>query len=150
MDARVDPVTGNQLRAARSSATQLKHLRVLHACLNVARKRGLTGRNVVDDLEASERPPAPRKLPSYFTDAELVRLLPELAGFPAVYDALHRVAVTTGARQGELLALDWRDVKLLDRELVIERTHVAGLDVQQVPKGNRGRTVDLTPAALAV
>jgi integrase len=136
-----------ELMEGRSPATQLKHLRVLHACLGVAVRRGLTGRNVVDELEASERPPAPRKLPSYFTDDELTRLWPELAQFAPVYDYLHRVALTTGCRQGELLALDWSDVKLLERELAVERTYVAGIGVQ-TPKGNRGRTVDLTPAAL--
>jgi integrase len=131
----------------KAPATQLKHLRVLHACLSVAVKRGLASRNPVDDLEASERPPAPQKRPSYFTDVELARLWPELVKFVPVYDFLTRTALTTGCRQGELLALRWADVKLLDRELQVERGYVPGIG-EQSPKGNRSRTVDLTPAAL--
>jgi integrase len=136
------------LMAGRSPATQLKHLRVLHAILNVAVKRGLAGRNVVDDLGASERPTPDEKRPSYFTDAELARLWPELAKAVPVYDYLCRVALTTGCRQGELLSLRWSDVSLLDRELLIQRGYVPGIG-EQTTKSGKERTVDLTPAALA-
>jgi integrase len=65
-----------------------------------------------------------------------------------VYDYLCRVALTTGCRMGELLALRWSDVSLLEREVRIQRGYVAGIG-EQSTKSGKERTVDLTPAALA-
>jgi integrase len=137
-----------KLLAKTSPAKELKHLRVLHAILKVAVKRGLTSRNVVNDLEPSERPSPDEKRPSYFTDAELARLWPELANYLPVYDCLCQVALTTGCRMCELLALRWSDLSLLERELMIQRGYVAGIG-EQTTKSGKERTVDLTPAALS-
>ncbi len=138
------------LMEGKSAATQLRHLRVLHACLGVAVRRNLVARNPVDTLEPSERPPAPESVPSYFTDEELPRLWTAMADedkYEPVYAHVCRVALTTGCRQGELLALRWGDVKLLESELTIARNYVQGIG-EQPPKGNKSRTVGLTPAAV--
>jgi integrase len=141
------------LTEKKSAATQLRHLRVLHACLGVAARRGLVARNPVDGLEPSEKPPAPEKLPTYFTDAELARLWPALDNeekHPPVYANLCRVALTSGVRQGELLGLTWGDVELLERELTIQRSYVQGLGLQARTKGGKTRTVDLASEAVSV
>lgn len=143
-----------------SDATLSRGLRELSACLTAAvdegyaernpvrlfvKKRGLEGRGVGKDP---------------FVDDELPKLWAALTardkhGQPAkgaadpVYLALCRVAVLTGARLGELIALDWDQVSLTERTVQIRHTwnKVDGLTS---PK-TRGsvRTVYLSPSALA-
>jgi integrase len=130
-------------------ATQAKHLRQLGACFADAILRGYADTNPVRRLPKSERPRVGDPEANYFTDEELVRLWPELAGRP-VYLALHKVAVTTGLRFGELAALDWSDVGLLEGKLYVRRAYRNG-QVSPYPKTKRSRrTVNLTPAARAV
>ena len=102
-------------------------------------------------LEAAQRPRPNRRKAAYFTDAELARLWPELGTVlpAAVFHYLCKAAVTTGARQGELLALEWPDVRFLDKELRIARGYTPGVGIE-TPKDNEERTVDLTPAAETV
>ena len=59
--------------------------------------------------------------------------------------ALCQTAIATGARFGELAALRWADVDLLNREVHISRTFVAGLGEQPTTKSGEPRTIDLTP-----
>jgi integrase len=135
-------------RRARSPSTQAKHLRVLHACLSVAIREGHAARNPVDGLSASKRPKRDKPPPSYFTDDELARLWPELpAELPtAVYRYVCKAALTTGMREGELLALEWPDISFLHREIAVRRGYTHGLGLS-TPKNDRERVVDLTPAA---
>jgi integrase len=63
--------------------------------------------------------------------------------------ALHKTAVGTGLRIGELAALRWSDVDLLNRELHVRRTYVDGIG-EQTPKSGEARTIDLTPPAARV
>jgi integrase len=117
----------------------------------VAVTRGYAARNPVRLLEPAQRPRATKKKAAYFTDVELARLWPELsAEMPtAVFAYLCKAAVTTGARMGELLALEWPDVRFLDKELGIARGYTQGIGID-TPKDNEERTVDLTPAAEAI
>jgi integrase len=50
---------------------------------------------------------------------------------------------------GELLALEWPDIRFLDKELGIARGYTQGVGID-TPKDNEERTVDLTPAAEAI
>jgi integrase len=108
----------------------------------------------VNPIKLVERQSLPRveaSRPSYFTDAELAALWPVLAHhFAPVYLALCQTAVTTGMRQGELVALEWRDVDLGSGDVIVRRGYRPGVGVLDSPKGNRERVVDLTPAARAV
>jgi integrase len=139
------------LMAKRSPATQRKHLRVLGSCLKMAVRRGYAARNPVDALEAEELPTIEKPTPSYFTDAELLKLWPALAdeSVPPVFLYLHKAALATGARQGELLELRWPDVHMLEGEIEVRRAYTPGIGVG-VPKSRKGRTVDLTPEAQAL
>jgi integrase len=123
----------------------------LHACLQVAIVRGYATRNPVRLLEPAQRPRANKRKASYFTDVELARLWTELPTVAPldVYHYLCKAAVTTGARLGELLALEWPDVRFLERELGIARGYTQGIGID-TPKDNEERTVDLTPAAESV
>lgn len=131
-----------------SEATLAKHLRQLGACLEAAAVEGFATDNPVKRLGKSARPRVARSLPAYFTDQELRRLWPELATTP-VYAALCRLAASTGLRFGELAALAWESVDLLNRELHVRRTFTEGVG-ETTPKSGEARTVDLTPQAAAV
>jgi integrase len=131
-----------------SQATLAKHLRQLGSCLSAAVAEGYAAENPVRRLHASRRPRVEKRAPAYFTDSELARLWPALADRP-VYQALCQLALTTGMRSGELIALRWNDVELLSGEARVERTYVAGIG-ETTPKSGTGRVVDLTPEALNV
>jgi len=128
-----------------SPTTLAKHLRHLAACLQAAKAELLIAENPVRLLPPGARPKAQRKRPSYFTNDELARLWPELADCPTI-SFLCRVAVATGMRLGELSALRWDDVNLLDGEIVVSRTYAAGFG-ESSTKSGEPRTVDLTPQA---
>ncbi|MFL5914115.1 MAG: tyrosine-type recombinase/integrase [Gaiellaceae bacterium] len=131
-----------------SPATLAKHLRQLGACLQAAIAEGYATENPVRMLHKSARPKVAKSRPVYYTDVELARLWPELAYRPVML-ALCKTAVGTGMRFGELAALRWSDVDLLNREVHVSRTFVDGLG-EQATKSNEPRTVDLTPPAAAV
>jgi integrase len=129
--------------------TQAKHLRQLSACLEDAVREGYANDNPVRRLGKSLRPKVAKSKPSYYTDGELTRLWPELAARP-VYAYLHKLAVVTGLRFGELAALEWNDVDFLNGELHVSKAYTAGIGVVLLPKDNESRIVDLTPQAQAL
>jgi integrase len=128
-----------------SPTTLAKHLRHLGACLQAAKAERLLTENPVRLLAASSRPRAQKKRPSYFTDDELGRLWPELAGRPLI-SYLCRVAVATGMRFGELAGLRWDDVNLLDEEVLVSRTYAPAIG-EKPTKSGEPRTIDLIPQA---
>ena len=51
----------------------------------------------------------------------------------------------TGMRQGELLALRWQDIELLESRVRIRRHYVGGLGIQEGAKSEKGeRTIELS------
>jgi len=131
-----------------SPATLAKHLRQLGACLEAAISEGYAERNPVRELHKTARPKVAKSKPAYYTDDELARLWPELAERP-MYAALCKAAVLTGLRFGELAALEWDDVDLLNRELHVGKAYTPGIGVTP-PKSGEARTIDLTPQAAAL
>lgn len=124
-----------------SDSTRAKHLRVLGACLQVALTRGYAARNPVRRLTAQERPRAAKREAAYFETEELPKL------FAAIPEGLYRnvcqLALKTGMRQGELIALTWGDVDLQDATVQVRRTYTYGLGLSK-PKTLQGeRAVDL-------
>jgi integrase len=140
---RVDDISDyNRLLRDRgmSASTRAKHLRVLGACLQAAVRREYAVRNPVRDLGPSERPRPERKEAAYFTNEELPRL------FAEVPDGLHRtillLALKTGMREGEILALEWGDIDLSEAVIRVRRTYT-GREISS-PKNHERRDVDLT------
>jgi integrase len=121
-------------------ATLAKHLRQLGACLQAAVSEGYAAENPVRQLHKTARPKVAKRRPAYYTDELAER---------TVMLALCKTAVATGLRFGELAALRWSDVDLLNREVHVARTYVDGIG-EQPPKSNEPRTVDLTPPAAVV
>lgn len=123
-----------------SPSTRAKHLRVLGACLAAAIAHGYAARNPVRQLPKAERPRPVRKEAAYYTNEELPRLFPELP--PGVSTVLFQLALKTGMRQGELLALTWADIDLAEAVVRVRRTITDGH--LSVPKNHERRDVDLT------
>jgi integrase len=143
---RSKPKAGADPRQAKAG-TLAKHLRQLGACLSAAVAEGFAAENPVRRLHKTLRPKVQKSRPSFFTNEELPRLFAELDERP-VYAALFKLALTTGLRSGELLALRWSDCHLLRNEIEIQRTLTP--DGETAPKSGEARTVDLTPAAAGV
>ena len=121
---------------------------MVSSSVQAAISEGYAHENPVRLLHKTARPKVAKSRPVYYTDDELARLWPELACRPVML-ALCKTAVATGLRSGELAALRWTDVDLLNRELHVARTFVDGIG-EQTTKSNEPRTVDLTPQAAAL
>ena len=96
-------------------------------------------RKFINDLRLR----VPDRVESY-TDDELAKLLAKMGAlrYEFVYIAVVKAALATGARIGELVALDWNDVTLGAGELHIRR-HWDALDGPSAPKGGSERVVYL-------
>jgi integrase len=124
-----------------SSSTRAKHLRVLGACFDSAQAAGFTARNPVRTIPKNEKPRAQKKESAYFENDELPLVFAALAD-AGVYRVLMLVALKTGMRLGELLALTWADVALVDGVLRVRRTYTDGF--LDEPKTLERRDVDLS------
>ena len=122
--------------------------RVLHRALRDAVRWGLLTRNV---CEAVTPPRVARQEMKVFTPEQSRRFLEAARNDPL--EALYVLALTTGLRQGELLALRWEDLDEGAGRLSVRRSlrylSQRGF-VEGEPKTSRGRrNILLTPVALA-
>jgi integrase len=129
-----------------SPSTRAKHLRVLSACMQAAVFYRYTDTNPVRELPPAQRPRAERKEAAYFENHELPRLFARLLSEP--YRALFLVALKTGMRQGELLALRWEDVDLDEAVIRVRSSYTGG--VVGTPKNRERRDVDLISDVVAL
>jgi integrase len=115
-----------------SDSTRSKHLRVLSVCTQSAVVHGYAARNPVRELPQGERPRRIRKEAAYFANDELpvfVEFLEDNA-----YRVLFLVALKTGMRLGELLALTWADVDLIEAVIRVRRSYSDGTLGSQEPR----------------
>ncbi|HEX2428549.1 MAG TPA: site-specific integrase [Gaiellaceae bacterium] len=122
-----------------SSSTRAKHLRVLGACMQAAVFYRYADSNPVRELPPAQRPRPERKEAAYFENDELPRLFEHLTIEP--YRALCLLALKTGMRQGELLALRWDGVDLEQAVIRVRSSYTGG--VLGTPKNRERRDVDL-------
>jgi integrase len=121
---------------------ELSHA-VLNRALKQAVKWGMIPRNV---CQAVDRPKSTKKEIQPLTTEQARQLLTE-----AETDRLHAIyvlAVTTGMRQGELLALHWKNVDLEAGTVSVRHTlrFVRGEPVLSPPKSAKGRRLIDLPA----
>jgi integrase len=125
------------------SAQTIIHIhRVLRAALTQAVKWQLLNRNVAD---AVDPPKVTRKEMRALTEQETGKLLFALSGSKFYAPVL--IAVVTGLRRGELLALRWQDVDLDQGRVTIQQSLEqtrTGLAFKP-PKTNRGRRTIALP-----
>lgn len=121
----------------RLSPTTVRHIHmVLHRALRAALKLGLVARNVSELVEVPRM--AEHKL-RVLTQGEARRLLDAARGDRL--EALYVVALATGLRQGEILALTWEEVDL-DRCILNVRATLQRLEGHWhvgEPKSKRSR-----------
>jgi len=132
------------------TASTVHHVYVaLHVALAAGVKWGDVARNVADVVD----PPHVVKVETYTpTPIDVARLVVVAADDPI--GALVAVAAFTGARQGELLGLQWPDIDFDRATLSIRRTLLpsthGGVPAFGPPKTARSRrTVTLAPEAMA-
>ena len=112
-----------------SAQTVLHFHRILHRALGQAVKWQLLVRNPVDAVE----PPRPeRKEMKVLDNAGTAQLLKKLDGSLLYMPVI--IAVTTGMRRGELLALSWRNVDLKSGQITINQA------LEQTKEGVRFKT----------
>jgi integrase len=114
-----------------SSTTQRKHLNTLERILNGAVRRGYLDRNPFDRIEDDELPSIAKTEAPFFTNDELTLLATEIP--KGLYRTIFLVAAKTGMRQGELLALKWRDVDLANAVIRVRQSYTSKSDLD----GNR-------------
>jgi integrase len=129
--------------------TRLHLHRVIHTMLKHAVQWGVVARNVAGMVDA---PRVIAKEIEILSPAQVSIVLQALRGKPAY--PIVALALGSGLRRSELLALRWSDVDLdggsLRVEQALEQTKRAGL-VFKAPKTRHGRrTVTLAPSTIAV
>jgi integrase len=137
----------NRLQAG-LAPTSVAHLHtVMHTALARAEAWGLIPRNVARLV----RPPrAPRREMTALTPDQVGSLLSAARGDRL--EALYVVAVTTGMRQGELLALRWASVDLAAATVTVHSTLVektGGFDFAEPKSARSRRQIALTAIAVA-
>lgn len=90
-----------------------------------------------------------KSIPQHWDTATAARFLAAVADDPGA--VFFVVALGTGMRRGELLALRWADVDLERATLLVRRTRVrvSGKWVEDAPKNGEPRTLDLDPDLVA-
>ncbi|HTI14507.1 MAG TPA: site-specific integrase, partial [Dictyobacter sp.] len=100
------------------SAQTVKHIhRLLHRALNDAVRWDLVTKNVCDRVDA---PRVAKREMKAFTPQEAQSFLKAAQGDPL--ETLYILALTTGMRRGELLALKWEDINFKQEMLQVRRT----------------------------
>lgn len=117
----IEAIKAGVTKSRRSPKVALNTFRVLNAMLKQAVRWQLTSQNPCDAIDA---PRAKRYVAQPPTHEELQRLLAVADETP--YGPVARLAVLTGARQGELLRLRWRDVDWAEGRLTVAGTKTAG------------------------
>lgn len=139
------------LTAGRAPSTVKKVLGLLRQSLDSAEVSGLIARNPADAVPAPSlaRDAIERRA---LSEDEVRAVLHAAEGTP--YATMIRFAITTGLRQGEMLALRWQDIDLDGGSLEVRQalSHVRDRGfVYGSPKTkNSRRTVELSPALVAI
>ena len=155
MTSAIDAITPNMIDAYKedliterrlSNRVIVRHLTVLHGIFKrAARVWGLERNPASADLV--ERPKVVYTGEFETLDRDEVETLAR-AAHDAQDGAVYVTAAYTGLRQGELLALRWRDVDLVSGLLHVRRNFTNG--EEKVPKGKRVRSVPMMPAVVEV
>jgi integrase len=138
----------NQKREEGYAPQTIKHIhRVLHRALNDALKWDLVAKNVCDAVDA---PRVPKQEMKALTPEQAKQFLEAAKGSPL--EALFVLALTTGMRRGELLALQWADIDFVRAILQVRRTITRlpkrGFVVSEPKTTKSRRAIQLTELAI--
>lgn len=120
---------------------------LIHEALNRALKWGLVGRNVA---EAVDPPRVEKNKGTSWTPGQTVAFMEE--AIQNKYGIAFELAIYTGMRKGEILALHWEDIDLDGMTLRVRYslTFVKGEALFQQPKTERGRRSIALPESLVL
>lgn len=118
------------------SSTKRSLFATLETALNKAVKWGLLPRNPIKMVDA---PRIQQKELRVWTEKETIRFLNVIKG--SKHYCFFRLALVTGARLGELLGLQWRDIDFEKKTIHITRTvaRISGKILEQPPKTAKAR-----------
>lgn len=137
----------DKLNAGLSGQTVRHHHMVMHKALESAVEWGLVPRNVAD---AVKPPRAQRIEMQTWGEDEIAQFLEVTKTTP--YYELFYLALFTGMRRSELLALRWQDIDFIYSQLYVNRSlHVlkGGKVIFGSPKTSTGRrTIALSPSSI--
>jgi integrase len=119
-----------------SGRTRQNELQAIGTLVRFAVRRRYAPRELIEDLEAVERPDAENNGVEIFTPAELREMLDSVRGELVPWIAL---GAFCGLRSAEILRLDWRDVNLERRIVTVEARKA---------KTRQRRTVPICEAAV--
>ena len=139
----IDTVISTAAKEEYSAASQQKIFAVLHKSLNDAVKRDLIGFN---PCSKSDKPRLSKPKRTVWTAEQSQAFLKHVSG--RRWFALFTLAMFTGMRQGESLALYWSDIDWMKNEIQISRTltdnnHKAVIG--EVPKTDAGNRAIVVP-----
>jgi integrase len=136
-----------ELNAGLSAQTVRHHHMVVHKAFDSAVEWGLVIRNAAD---AVKPPKAQRVEMQTWGETEIVQFLEAAKDTP--YYELFYLALFTGMRRSELLALHWQDIDFIYSQIYVSRSlHVlkGGKAIFRSPKTATGRrTIALSPSAI--
>ena len=135
------------LRRGLSAQTVLHCHRIIFQALRWGVKMGALSRNVAEAVS----PPRPQRKEAQTLDWEGVRKFLEATRTSSYYP-LFLVALLTGLRRSELLALRWQDVDLESGTLPVSRSLVklkTGKMIMAAPKSGRPRVIHLPLGVMA-
>ena len=137
---------GEQLAAS----TIKRYLAVLQSVMRLAVKQG-----IIHDSPAEAKklalPKAVQPKIEIFTKQEVSKMLSCLENEPLQYQVLLQLALFTGARRAELIALKFSDIDFDTNKITIERAayKLSGQKIQfKLPKDNETRSVTVSPACI--
>lgn len=113
-------------------------LSTIRRFFNLAIKRGYVEHNLLDRVEFLKL--TDRKIPRFFSNEELQKIYPELAGEDR---DIVRILANTGMRWGELRHLEWRDVNM-DKKVIKIREKILHTGRTWKPKTGSEREVPMT------
>ncbi len=137
--AEIQDFAAKEIEKGLSKKTVNNFLTVVRRLLVVAKKRELI--EAVPEIEWLK---APKPEFDFLTFDEAARLV---AGADPEWSCMITVALKTGLRQGELLALRWEDIDLVTGLLRVRRSITRGIVTD--PKSGKGRDVPLSDEAIA-
>jgi len=103
-----------------------RSVEIIHATLHKALMQAVGWMLIPRDVAEAATPPRPTRWEIKPLSQEQARTLLKAARGDGLH-ALYVLAVTTGMRNGELLVLQWKDVDLEDRTLLVRRTVFNGV-----------------------
>jgi integrase len=148
---RLDELYGQLLAAGVGRNTVHKVHLVLNGCLGQAVRWSLIPMNPAEHAQPP-KPRAPQTAERTATLDQVRKLYVEAEASDPDFAPCIRLAAATGARRGELAALQWKDVDFEDRSIVIRQAVVrtdGGL-ILKAPKNGRTRKVAVDDETLRI